>query len=63
MLILPIILPISMNTRKQKAIQIYSKTNSIRKITNNHYVVQSQNSDQKYNVERLKDTDVWTCEC
>jgi len=49
--------------RKQKAIQIYSNTNSIRKITNNHYVVNSQNSDQKYNIQKLKDTDVWTCEC
>ena len=51
------------NSRKIKATQIYSKTNSIRKITNNHYVVESQNSDNKYNVKKLKDTDVWTCEC
>jgi hypothetical protein len=31
--------------RKQKVTQIFSKTNSIRKITKNHYVVESQNSD------------------
>ena len=49
--------------RKQKAIQIFSKTNSIKKITNNHYIVNSQNSDQKYNIKKLQDTDVWTCEC
>ena len=49
--------------RKQKATQIFSKTNSIKKITNNHYIVNSQNSDQKYNVQKLKDIDVWTCEC
>ncbi len=52
-----------MNQRKQKATQIFSKTNSIKKITNNHYIVNSQNSDQKYNIKKLQDTDVWTCEC
>ena len=51
------------NKRKQKATQIFSKTNSIRKITNNHYVVNSQNSDKKYNIKKLSKVDVWTCEC
>ncbi len=49
--------------RKQKAAQIFAKTNSIRKITSNHYVVKSQNSDKKYNIKKLQDADVWTCEC
>ena len=51
------------NKRKQKPTQIFSKTNSIKKITNNHYIVNSQNSDQKYNIKKLQDTDVWTYEC
>ena len=49
--------------RKQKATQIFSKTNSIKKITRNHYVVESQNSDNTYNVRKLPKVDVWTCEC
>ena len=49
--------------RKQKATQIFSKTNSIRKITKNHYAVESQNSDSTYNVRKLPKIDVWTCEC
>ncbi len=63
MFILPIMLPISIDSRKQKVIQIFSKTNSIRKITKNHYVVDSQSSDKSYNVRKLLKTDVWTCEC
>jgi len=49
--------------RKQKATQIFSKTNSIRKISKNHYVVESQNSDTTYNIRKLPNVDVWTCEC
>jgi putative transposase len=52
-----------MDSRKQRASQIFSKTNSIRKITKNHYAVESQNSDNTYNVRKLSKTDVWTCEC
>ncbi len=52
-----------MNQREQKATQIYSKTNSIRKVTNNHFIVESQNSDKRYSVEKLRDTDVWVCQC
>ncbi len=40
--------------RKQKAMQIYSQTNSIRKITKNHYAVESQNSDTTYNVRNCQ---------
>ncbi len=49
--------------RKQKATQIFSKTNSIRKISKNHYAVESQNSDAIYNIRKLPKADVWTCEC
>ena len=49
--------------RKQKATQIFSKTNSIRKITKNHYAVESQSSEITYNVKKLPKSDVWTCEC
>ena len=46
------------NSRNQKATQIISQIKSIRKITKNHYAAESQNSDNKYNVKKLKDTDV-----
>ena len=49
--------------RKQKATQIVSKTNSIRKISKNHYAVESQSSDKSYSVRKLPKVDVWTCEC
>lgn len=48
--------------RKQKGIQIVSEKN-IRKITSNHYVVESQNSDNIYHIRKLSASDVWTCEC
>jgi len=51
-----------MNQRKQKGIQIISEKN-IRKITANHYVVESQNSDKTYHVKKISASDVWTCEC
>ena len=44
--------------RKQKAIRIFSKTGSIRKITKNHYAVDSQNSGNTYNVKKLPKSDV-----
>ncbi|MCJ8306552.1 MAG: DDE-type integrase/transposase/recombinase [Nitrosopumilus sp.] len=50
-------------SRNQKATQIFSKTNSIRKISKNHYAVESQNSDIIYNVKKLAKVDVWACEC
>ena len=51
-----------MNQRKQKGIQIISEKN-IRKITANHYVVDSQSQDKIYHVRKLSASDVWTCEC
>ncbi len=50
-------------SRDEKAVQILSKVNSVRKITKNHYVVKSQNSDKEYSVKKLHDIDIWTCEC
>lgn len=50
-------------SRERKATRIFSKTGSIRKITRNHYVVESQSSDKTYNVQRLPKSGVWTCEC
>jgi transposase-like protein/predicted nucleic acid-binding Zn finger protein len=49
--------------RSQKAIQILSDVNSIQKITKNYYRVLSQSKDKYYNVRKLQDADVWTCEC
>ena len=63
MLILPIILPSSMDSRKQRATQIFSKANSIRKITRNHFTVESQNTDKTYNIRKLPKSDIWVCEC
>ena len=49
--------------RNQKASQIFSEVKSIRKITKNHYAVESQNSDNIYNIRKLPKVNVWTCEC
>ena len=50
------------DNRKQKGIQIISEKN-IRKITSNHYVVDSQSQDTTYHVRKLSASDVWICEC
>ena len=52
-----------MDSRTKKATLIFSKIGSIRKITKNHYTVESQNSGNTYNVGKLPKVDVWTCEC
>ena len=52
-----------MDSRTKKATLIFSNTNSIKKITKNHYTVKSQNSGNTYNVRKLPKVDVWTCEC
>lgn len=50
--------------REQKARQILSEVNSIRKITGNQFSVDSQSDDTKsYLIRRIADTDIWTCEC
>ena len=51
-----------MNNRTKKGIQIISEKN-IRKITANHYVVDSQSQDKIYHVRKLSASDVWICEC
>ena len=51
------------NSRNQKAIQIISNTKSIRKISKNNYRVLSQSQDGFYNVRKLPQSDVWTCDC
>ena len=50
-----------MDSRTKKATQIYSKVNSIKKITKNHYTVESQFSNNIYHVKKLPKNDVWTC--
>jgi transposase-like protein len=49
--------------RAEKGLQIFSEANSIRKIGKNHYAVDSQSTDKTYNVRKVPDADVWTCEC
>jgi transposase-like protein len=51
------------NPRNEKGIQILSEGNHIRKISKNHYAVDSQTQDKTYNVKKMADSDVWTCEC
>lgn len=50
-------------TREQLGIQLATAGDSIIKITKNHYKVKSQSSDRWYNVKKLQDAEVWTCEC
>lgn len=49
--------------RKQRGLEIISERSHIRKITKNHYQVDSQSQNKSYNVRKLSDVDVWTCEC
>ncbi|MGI0102299.1 MAG: DDE-type integrase/transposase/recombinase [Nitrosotalea sp.] len=51
------------NPRNEKGIQILSEGSHIRKITKNHYQVDSQSQNKSYNVRKLEDSDLWTCEC
>ena len=51
------------NTRNDRAIQIISQTNNIKKISKNNYRVLSQSQDKFYNVRKLPQSDVWTCDC
>ncbi|MBI1663953.1 MAG: hypothetical protein IS860_10845 [Nitrosopumilus sp.] len=43
----------NLETRNQKATQIFSEANKIRKISKNHYAVESQSSDKSYSVRKL----------
>jgi putative transposase len=50
-------------TREQRAIQILSETDSIRKLSKNNFRVLSQSQDKYYNVRKLPDAAVWLCDC
>jgi putative transposase len=50
-------------TREQLGIEIATSGDSIIKITKNHYKVRSQSENRWYDVKKLQDADVWTCEC
>ncbi len=49
--------------RNQKGIDIVSQGNSITKLGKNNYRVMSQSLDKTYNIKKLQDADVWTCDC
>ncbi|MHB8602010.1 MAG: DDE-type integrase/transposase/recombinase [Nitrosotalea sp.] len=51
------------NSRNEKGIQIFSEAQNIRKIGKNNYRVLSQSQDKFYNVRKLQNADVWTCDC
>ena len=53
----------TIDLRNEKVYQILAKGNAIRKITKNHYRVSSQSQNQFYNVKRLVEANVWTCDC
>ena len=50
-------------TREKLGLEIATPGDSIVKITKNHYRVRSQSENRRYNVKKLQDVDVWTCEC
>jgi transposase-like protein/predicted nucleic acid-binding Zn finger protein len=49
--------------RQTKGLQIFSQANSIRKISKYNYRVISQSQDKFYNITKLRDSDVWICDC
>ncbi|SMH70462.1 DDE-type integrase/transposase/recombinase [Candidatus Nitrosotalea okcheonensis] len=51
------------NSRNEKGIQILSEGSHIRKITKNHYSVDSQSQNKTYSIRKLQDSDTWTCDC
>ncbi|MGI0101378.1 MAG: DDE-type integrase/transposase/recombinase [Nitrosotalea sp.] len=51
------------NARNEKGIQILSEGNHIQKLGKNHYRVDSQTQNKSYNIKKLQDADVWTCDC
>jgi hypothetical protein len=56
-------LTVFFQTREQLGIEIATSGNSVIKITKNHHKVRSQSENRWYNVKKLQDADVWTCEC
>ncbi len=52
-----------LDSRDLEYLQILLEGNHIRKITKNHYQVDSQSQNKSYNVRKLSDVDAWTCEC
>lgn len=50
-------------TREQLGIEIATSGDSIIKITKNHHKVRSQSENRWYNVKKLQDANVWSCEC
>jgi len=51
------------NNRNQKGLQIVSQGNSITKVGKYNYRVISQSQNKFYNIEKLQDADVWSCDC
>jgi hypothetical protein len=56
-------LTVFLPTREQLGIEIATTGDSVRKVTKNYYKVRSQSVNHWYNVKKLHDVDVWTCEC
>ncbi len=52
-----------LETRDELATKIATSGDSIQKITKNYFRVKSQSGNGWYNVRKLHDVDVWTCEC
>jgi transposase-like protein/predicted nucleic acid-binding Zn finger protein len=53
----------TMNDREPNGNKIANLPKTITRISKNHYRVLSQSQDKFYNVKKLSDVDVWTCEC
>lgn len=52
-----------LETCEERGMKILESGNSIRKITKNHYIAMSRSQDKFYNVRKLSNSNVWTCEC
>ncbi len=50
-----------MDARKAYGLAIYEKQGQIEKVDESHYLVQSQSTDEKYEVSRARSS--WTCTC
>lgn len=49
--------------RECQEIEIITAGDLVRKLTRNHYRVKSQSHTKSYNVIKLNDANVWTCDC
>ncbi len=53
-----------MKSKQQNVLQIISDINGVTKLSKNHFLVKSQQSQEIiYNVKQIPKTNIWTCQC